>query len=205
MASLVLSAVQELKTTTPLPDDELQKVVAAFVAGDPGLEVEIHCATAEKLPTWRPTQLPAVAELIRAHSSHTDLRVPDATENVKLQAGQLLAEEFVLLEKKVECDLRLVKAWAQKVRDRESQLYYQRLHHKEARVDRAKAGAEDFFDPNHRFGRFHIVDTDNLPSGKIFASIAAAVEDVSKRNRLEESRVRHPLGPFPLRILALRV
>ena len=52
-----------------------------------------------------------------------------------------MAEEFALLAKKVEHDLHLVKVWGQKIRDRESQLYYHGLHHKEARLSKAAGAA----------------------------------------------------------------
>ena len=54
MAALILAVVQELQVATPLASNHLDKLVAAFVAGDPGLEVELQCAVSEKSPTWDP-------------------------------------------------------------------------------------------------------------------------------------------------------
>ena len=88
MAALILAVVQELQVATPLASNHLDKLVAAFVAGDPGLEVELQCATSEKSPTWDPRNLQTVTELIREHCAATELaRIPDAAETVKIQAG----------------------------------------------------------------------------------------------------------------------
>ena len=197
MAALVLSLRDELRLRTQLPDGGLDKLVAAFVAGDPALEVELQCAVADRSPSWDPLQMPAVAELIREHSATTELRVPDAAETVKIQAGQLAAEEFALLEKKVQHDLLLVRSWTQKVRDRESQLYYQRLHHKEARHSKAEAAAAAFFTPGHRNVRFHSVATDNQPMGKIVAGLSDAIAAISALYRLQDQAEVAPLPPAP--------
>ena len=160
MAALVHAVSKELTSTTPLPDTAAERLVAAFVAGDPSLEVELQCAVAEKTSGWSARQLTAVQDLLQDHTSKMeDARVPDAAESVKIQAGQLMAEEFALLAKKVEHDLHLVKVWGQKIRDRESQFYYQRLHRKEARRSKAAGAAADLFSPTHRHAHFHEVPT----------------------------------------------
>ena len=185
MSALVLSVVRELKATTPLPDSLLDDIVAAFVAGDPTLEVELQCASAEKAATWQPGQIPTITDLIREHGAQTgDTRLPEAVENVRIQAGQLAAEEFALSEKKVDHDMRLVKAWALKVRDRESQLYYQRLHHKEARASKAHTAAVDLFTPGNRNVHFHSLQTDGQPSNKVFGSLTATLEAISNKYRI---------------------
>ena len=185
MSALVLSVVRELKATTPLPDSLLNDIVAAFVAGDPTLEVELQCASAEKAATWQPGQIPTITDLIREHGAQTgDTRLPEAVENVRIQAGQLAAEEFALSEKKVDHDMRLVKAWALKVRDRESQLYYQRLHHKEARASKAHTAAVDLFTPGNRNVHFHSLQTDGQPSNKVFGSLTATLEAISNKYRI---------------------
>ena len=186
MAALVVSLRDELRLRTQLSDRLLDTLVAAFVAGDPAMEVELQCAVAERSPSWDPLQMPAVAELVREHSATTELRVPDAAETVKIQAGQLATEEFALLEKKVEHDLILVRSWAQKVRDRESQLYYQRLHHKEARHTKAEAAAAELFTPGHRNVRFRTVVTDNQPTAKIVASLNDTLAAISALYRLQD-------------------
>ena len=59
---------------------------------------------------WRQAR---VKEVAQEHSAATEAaKVPDAAEHVRLQAGQLLAEEFSLLEKNVDYDVRLVNSWA---------------------------------------------------------------------------------------------
>ena len=88
MAALILSVAQELRAGTPLASNHVDKLVAAFVTGNPGLEVELQCATAEKSPVWYPRHLRTVVELIREHCAETELaRVPGGSENVKIQAG----------------------------------------------------------------------------------------------------------------------
>ena len=194
MAALVVSLLDELRLRTQLSNSLLDTLVAAFVAGDPAMDVELQCAVAERSPSWDPLQMPAVAELVREHCATTELRVPDAAETVKIQAGQLAAEEFALLEKKVEHDLLLVRSWTQKVRDRESQLYYQRLHHKEGRRTKAEAAAADLFTPGHRNVRFHTVVTDNQPASKIIASLNDTLTAISAMYRLKD-RAEVPPGP----------
>ena len=102
MAALVHSVSQELRSITPLPETAAERLVAAFVAGDPSLEVELQCAVAEKTSGWSARQLTVVQDLLQEHTfKMEDARVPDAAESVKIQAGQLMAEEFAFLEKKV--------------------------------------------------------------------------------------------------------
>ena len=193
MAALILSVSKELRSSTPLPDAASDQLVAAFVAGDPSLEVELQCAVAEKTPGWSMKQLTAVQELLQEFTSKVeDARVPVAAESVKIQAGHLMAEEFALLEKKVEHDLHLVKVWGQKVRDRESQIYYERLHHKEARRAKAAGAAADLFSSKHRHAHFHEVPT--REESKIYPFLEDALGDLAKAGGVSSNQAaRHPL------------
>ena len=56
-----------------------------------------------------------------------------------------------------------MKVWAQKVRDRERQLYYQRMHHKEAQRTKATGAALDLFSPTHRHAHFRGVSAKEKP------------------------------------------
>ena len=121
----------------------------------------------------------AAQELLQEHTSKTeDARVPEAAESVKIQAGQLMAEEFALLEKKVENDLCLVKVWGQKIRDRASQLYYQRLHHKEARRAKAAGAAADLCSPTHRHAHFREVS--HRDASKIYPTLEDALDNLAR-------------------------
>ena len=161
------------------------------------MEVELQCAVAEKTSVWSPRQLTTVQELLQECTSKTeDARVPDAAESVKIQAGQLMAEEFALLEKKVEHDLHLVKVWAQKVRDRESQLYDQHLHHKEARRAKAAGAAADLFSPTHRHAHFHEVPT--REESRIYPFLEDALGNLASRAGDTSSNQAARLCPAPL-------
>ena len=201
MAALILSVSKDLGSTTPLPDAASAQLVAAFVAGDPSLEVELQCAVAEKTSGWLPNQLTFVKELLQEHTTKTeDARVPDAAESVKIQAGHLMAEEFALLEKKVEHDLHLVKVWGQKVRDRESQLYYQRLHHKEGRRAKAAGAAADLFSPTHRHAHFHEVPTRD--ESKIYSFLEDALGNMTRAGGVSSNQVAR-LSPLFKHLIVL--
>ena len=54
MAALILSVAQELRAGTPLASTHVDPLVAAFVSGDPGLEVELQCAHGRDVPHLGP-------------------------------------------------------------------------------------------------------------------------------------------------------
>ena len=87
----------------------------------------------------------------------------------------------------MEHNLRLVKAWAQKVQDRESQIYYQRVHVKEARARRAEETASLLFSPGGRLARFHTVDTVNQAMGKICDGLQEASAAISNVYRVNDT------------------
>ena len=106
-----------------------------------------------------------------------------------------MAEEFALLEKKVEHDLRLVKSWAQKVRDRESQLDYPRFHYKEARASKAAEAASHLFSPGHQNIRFHSVSANDQPISQVFSCLQGLINAISNKYRAGAiSQARPPLA-----------
>ena len=92
----------------------------------------------------------------------------------------------------MEHDLRLVRVWAQKVRDRESQLYYQHVHHTEARTSKAAEAASHLFSPGHQHVRFHFVATDEQTTNRIFTTLTDLITAISNKYRVRDTSQAPP-------------
>ncbi len=158
LAALVHNSHLEVLANHPLSAAALEKDFrGAFVEGDANLELELQSALAEKRADWNPTELTALASLLKNQAAASNASLPEEVESVRLQVTQLEQEEFSLLKKKVQYDVRVWRVWSQKVQDRQTQLYYQELEHKMQRNRVAEQLAASLFDRTHRNFRLHLI------------------------------------------------
>ncbi len=159
-AALVCTIPGELQGEVPVPEEVLRtELTETFLSGDTGLEIELSSAISEKSVTWQPlTDITKVKELVQARSALADEKVPESSWSVKVQAGKLQAEEFQLLQHKLEYDLKSYRLWKQKLQDREVRLYWQDIHHRENRRAKAAKHVAALFEHDSRAQKLCVCD-----------------------------------------------
>ncbi len=173
MAALVCNLAKEVQEQFPLQTTVLENAFKeAFVTGDANLEVELQCGIAEKSPQWKPlANVTLLKELMQAQSADSNAKVPDAAATVQVHASKLQEEEFALLKRKIEYDLKAFQVWKQKVKDRETQMYFQELNHKQQRRQKAAQAAGTLWEKGHRNMRISIEVLQDGPSVQTFSLI----------------------------------
>ncbi|CAJ1412778.1 unnamed protein product, partial [Effrenium voratum] len=137
-------------------DDLAEQGVAAtslsekLLAGDRNLEMELQVALAERSASWTSAGLTVVKELMKGHAASAEGKFRTESEKRSIVAGELEREEFSLMLKMFEHDIKAYANWLLKCEDHEASVYHAELQHKLARQQEAFRQAKACFQESSR-------------------------------------------------------
>ncbi|CAK9019083.1 Uncharacterized protein SCF082_LOCUS14370 [Durusdinium trenchii] len=141
LAQLVTSMEQELKDGGVVTT----KISEALLACDGNLELELQVALSEKSSKWKIADVTLVQEVLKNHSAAADSKF--YVEKRMVAAGELEREEYDLMKKMFEHDLKSFENWKVRCADRDAAIYHAELQHKVHRQAEAQKQASSLLDP----------------------------------------------------------
>ena len=104
----------------------------------------------EKASTFKIADIPAVQDLLKGHEAAQSARFPSNNQRRLVAAGEMQREEYELMIKMFEHDIRAYEQWVLRCEDRESARYHADLQFKNDRQNAAKTEAKNLFLQNSR-------------------------------------------------------
>lgn len=146
-SAIVCALAYEVTQKSPVPLERVQaEFVDKYAEADAKVEMEVQCVVSEKSASFTVRDVPTLASMMDSHAGGLSFDIVQSQKDVEKSVSNLEDDQFNLVMKQIEYDVKAFKIYLAKLRSFEKTMYTKKLEWNLKRHQFSKTAAKEWMD-----------------------------------------------------------